>query len=223
MKKIIIIGNEIGAKTLYGYLHNDSRYKIVAFSVDKEYIKENDIMNVPVVAIENLQMKYPNNEYSIILGIGYKNLNKNREDMFNRIKEMGYIIETYIHPSAVILNDNNIGEGSMIFAGAVIEPHTKIGNNSLIWANCVIAHNAEIADNAWIASNSIISGEAKIHNNTFIGVNCTISNNVIIAERNIIGAATFISKSTQPNEVYLSRMGEKHRFDAENYSKYFLM
>jgi sugar O-acyltransferase (sialic acid O-acetyltransferase NeuD family) len=222
MKKIIIIGNEIGAKTLYGYLNNDDRYQVVAFSVDKEYITEKQLYGLPVIPIGDLISNYSTTIFSIVLGLGYKNLNRNREQMFVKIKEMGYAIETYIHPTAVILNDNNIGEGSMIFAGSVVEPFTKIGKNTLVWANCVIAHNAEVGDNCWIASQTIISGEARVCKNVFLGINCTICNNVTIADNNIIGASTLISKCTQPNEVYLSRMGEKHRFDAENYAKFYL-
>lgn len=222
MKKIIIIGNKIGAKTIYGYLSQDKRYQVDAFCVDKEFIEKQELVDLPVVSFDVLKQKYPNTEYTIVLGIGYTKLNQNRENMFLRIKDMGYTIETYIHPSAIILNGNKIGEGSMVFAGSIIEPNTIIGENSLIWSNCVIAHNAEVKDNCWIAANSIVSAEATIQNNTFIGVNCTITNHVEVSEFNIIGAGALISKNTKPNEVYLSRISEKHRFDSTNYSKFYM-
>ena len=222
MKKIIIIGCEAGAKTLFGYLSTDDRYEVVAFSVDKEFISIDKLFDLPVIPIENLVSEYSPSDFSIVIGLGYKHLNAYRTTMFNRLKDMGYIIETYIHPSAIILNNNQIGEGSMIFAGVIIEPFSRIGNNTFVWANSVIAHNAEVGDNCWIASKAIISGNAKVLSNTFIGVNSTITNHVIVAENNIIGAATLISKCTQANEVYLSRNGEKHRFEAMDYAKYYL-
>ena len=222
MKKVVIVGNGLGARTLFGYLSKDKRYKICGFSVNCSFIKESHIFDIPVVPLEDISEKFNSNDYSIFLGVGYNNLNKNRQALFEMLKRIGYKIESYIHPSAVILNDNKIGEGTMIFAGAVIEPFVEIGSNTMIWSNCVIAHNATLGDNCWIASKTIISGNAKVKNNCFIGINCTISNNVEIAENNIIGAGSLITKSTQENEVYLSRSSEKHRFNAENYSKYFL-
>ena len=39
---------------------------------------------------------------------------------------------------------------------------------------------------------------------------------------NIIGAHVLISSNTKDNEVFLARAGEKHRFPATDYAKYFM-
>jgi sugar O-acyltransferase (sialic acid O-acetyltransferase NeuD family) len=221
MQKIIIIGNAIAAEILYGYLKNDMRYEVVAFSANKQYLSEKQLFNIDVVDFEILKEKYSINEYKIILGMGYSNLSKDRTKMFQKVKELGYEIETYLHPDAKIYNENNIGEGSIVLANSVIEPYSIVGINSVIWANCTIAHHSVIEDNCWIASGSVIAGEAKIKSNCFLGVNATIVDKIIVESFNIVGANTMISKNTKPNEVYLSRNGEKHRFGANDYVQYF--
>lgn len=219
---VVIVGNSIASEIVYGYISSDERYNIVAFTVDEEFISEVTKFDLPVVDIAVLENRFPCNNYQILLGIGYKNVNQNRTFFFHKMKQMGYQIVTYIHPSAVVSPTAKIGEGSFVLSNSVIEPYVIIKENVLIWSNCTIAHHSEVESHCWIASNSIISGQAKVKEYTFIGVGSTICNEVTIGAKNIIGAACMISKNTNSNEVFLARSAEKHRFDAENYSKYFL-
>jgi len=221
MKRIILIGNGITAEILYKYLEFDNRYEVVAFAVEKKFIKENYLFNKEVIDIEKLPDKFDKNSYSVIMAIGYSELNRTRERLFSIIKDFGYQIERYIHPDAKVFNGYDIGEGSIVLANSTIEPFAKIGKNSVIWTNCVVAHHSKIGDNCWIASGSVISGNAKVENNSFLGVNSTIIDNIRVAEFNIIGAGAMVSKNTKTKEVYLIGNASKHRFDAINYVKYF--
>ncbi len=221
MQKIIIIGNSIAAEILYGYLKEDHRYTVLAFSVDKKYITDTKLFDLDIIDLNKLKDIYSVDEYKVVLGMGYNNINKDREKIFKKIKTLGYTVETYIHKDAKIFNDNNIGEGSIVLANSIVEPYATIGKNSVIWANCTIAHHSIIEDNCWIASGTVIAGEARIKSNCFLGVNSTIVNKIILEVFNIIGAHALVSKSTKPNEVYLSRSAEKHRFESADYAKYF--
>jgi len=222
MQKIILIGNEIFADILYGYLKYDSRYKVVAFSVDSDYIKEEEKFNLPVIDLNKLKDLYPASEHNVVMAVGYKKINQVRSDLFDRAKKMGYEIQTYIHPQSFIFNDDMIGEGSVILSGTTIEPYVKIGENSVIWANCVVGHHSQIENHCWVASGTVLAGQTKIGNNCFLGVNATVSNQVTLGEFNIIGSNCAVHKNTQNNEVYLSHQGEKHRFSATDYDQFFL-
>ena len=220
MQKIIIIGNAIAAEVLYGFLKSDKRYDVVAFCVDRQYITEQQVFSIQVIELENLQERFSTDEYKLIIGMGYNNINIDRAEMFDRVTLLGYEVETYIHPEAKVIGDNKIGKGCIILANSVIEPFVSIGNNSVVWSNCTVAHHAVIENNCWIASGCVIAGEAKIKANCFLGVNSTVVNNVVVEEYNIVGANTLISKNTKTNEVYLARSGEKHRFPAKDYANF---
>jgi sugar O-acyltransferase (sialic acid O-acetyltransferase NeuD family) len=221
MKKIIIIGNAITAEILYKYMELDNRYEVVAFAIEKEFILDNKLFDKDVIDINILANKYTPKEYSIVMAIGYNEMNQIREKLFDTVKELGYMIETYIHPDANIFNSYDIGEGSIVLANSTVEPFAKIGKNSVIWANCVVGHHSIVGDNCWIASGSVVAGSAKIEKNSFLGVNTTIVDKVKIGKFNMIGAGAMVSKNTKENEVYLIRNASKHRFDALNYAKYF--
>jgi sugar O-acyltransferase (sialic acid O-acetyltransferase NeuD family) len=224
MQKVLIAGNSISAEIIFSYIKLDTRYEVIGFTVDANFITEKELFGLQVIPIDQIQSLYPanNSNIKVVMAIGYKNLNRTRENIFFRLKEFGYQIETYIHPDARVYNGGIIGEGSVVLANTVIEPYSKIGVNSVIWANCTIGHHSKVEDHCWIASGTVLAGEANVKNNCFLGVNVTIANQVIIEEGNVIGGSTFITKSTKGNEVYLSRNGEKHRFDSENYMKYFI-
>lgn len=220
MQKIILIGNSIAAEILFAYLELDNRYEVTSFCVDKEYIDKTKLFDIDVIDFQDLEKNCTPENYKVMLAMGYNNVNQDRAKMFDRIKKLGYEIETYIHPNAIIFNKNNIGEGSVILANTVIEPYTVIGKNSYIWTNCTIAHHSVIEDHCWIASSSVISGEAHVKSYCFLGVSSTIVNKVIVEELNIIGAGAMISKNTKRDEVYLSGSGQKHRFNSCDYAQY---
>lgn len=221
MKKVILAGNATTAEIIYSYLENDDRYKVVATTVDDEYVAQNKIPDIPSIAISDLEANYKPGEVAIIMAMGYNDLNRVRETFFNRLHNAGYEILTYIHKDACVYTDNKIGKGAVILPGAVVEPHVTVGDNSMIWCNSTLAHHSTVEDNCWIATGTVLSGQAKIRRNSFVGVNATIVNEVEVGPFNIIGAAALISKNTKPNTVHLSRTAEVFRCSAEEYTKFF--
>jgi sugar O-acyltransferase (sialic acid O-acetyltransferase NeuD family) len=141
--------------------------------------------------------------------------------MFVRLKQAGYAIETFVHPSAYVSSHAIVGEGCLILPGAVVEPRVTVGANSVVWSNVTLAHDCQVADHCWIAAGTVVSGRARIHRNAFVGVNATIVNDVTVGEYSLIGAAAFISRSTKPHSVHLARSAEPLRFSAEEYARHF--
>jgi sugar O-acyltransferase (sialic acid O-acetyltransferase NeuD family) len=221
MKKIILAGNAITADILNNYLTRDNRYEVTCLTVDDEFVDQGGISGLDTIALSQLASHYPAEEYVVIMAMGYSDINRSRESMFYRLKELGYTIETYIHPDARVYTANPLGEGCVILPSAVIEPHVSVGANSMIWANVTVAHHAKIAEHCWLASGAVISGQARIERNSFIGVNATIVNEVIVGEYCIIGAGALISKNTKASTVHLARSAEPLRYSSDDYVKYF--
>jgi len=221
MKKIILAGNAITADILYSYLLKEKRYKVVALTVDDKFIEKGGIAGLETLPVSRLVEEKNPQDHCVIMAMGYNDLNQSRESMFNRLKKMGYHIETYIHPDAQVYTEYPIGDGSVVLPSAVLEPHVRLGANSMVWCNVTLAHHSRVADHCWIASGTVISGQASIERNSFIGVNATVINEVVVGEYNIIGGGALITKNTRPGTVHLARSGEEHRFSSQDYEKYF--
>lgn len=221
MKKVILAGNSITADILNSYLRQDDRYQVVALTVDDDYVAQGGIQGLETIALSKLNSVYAPQDCAIIMAMGYNDINRSRESMFYRLKEMGYHIETYVHRDAKVYTEHPLGEGCCILPSAVIEPHVQLGANSMIWANVTLAHHSSVAENCWVASGAILSGSAKVERNAFVGVNATIVNEVVVGEYCIIGAGALITKNTKASSVHLARSGEEHRFPSQDYVKYF--
>ena len=221
MKPVILAGNAITAEILLQYLSFDKRYQVVALTVDDDYVEKSRLATLDSIPISTLKTHYSPKEYSVIMAMGYHDLNQTRESMFGRLKQMGYFIEPYIHPEAKVYSQFPIGEGSIVLPCAVIEPYAKIAENCFIGANVTIAHHASIDNNCWIASGAVVSGQATIGRNVFLGVNATVVNEICVDDYCIVGAGALISKNIKPSTVHLARSGEMLRYSSQDYVKFF--
>lgn len=222
MKKVILAGNATTADILNSYLARDDRYEVIGLTVDDDYVEQGSVSGFgSSIALSKLEDTHNPQDCVIIMAMGYDDLNKTRQSMFQRLKEMGYNIETYVHPDARNYSQHPLGEGCVVLPSAVIEPHVQIGKNTMVWSNTTLAHHCSVAENCWIASGAVISGQAHIKQNCFIGVNATIVNDKTIGEYCIIGGGALITKDTKPSSVHLSRSGEELRFTSEEYVKFF--
>lgn len=221
MKKVILAGNAITANILHGYLSQDNRYEVVGLTVDDDFIDMNGVPDIRSIPLSNIASTYNPQDHAVIMAMGYNDINRSRESMFNRLKAMGYQIESYVHPDAKVYTHHPLGEGCIILPSAVIEPHVKVGANSMIWANVTLAHHSSIEEHCWVASGAVISGQATVKRNTFIGVNATIVNEIVVDEYCIIGAGALITKNTKPSSVHLARSGEELRYSSQEYVKFF--
>ena len=221
MKKIVLAGNSVTAEILYAYLKRDARYEVVATTVDDEFVSAGSLNDVKRVPLSRLTSEYPPEDVSIIMAMGYNDLNRSRASLFGRLRGQGYAMETFVHPDAQVYSELAIGEGSIVLPGAVVEPHARVGENTMIWCNATLAHHCRVEDNCWIASGAVISGQAVIGRNAFVGVNATVVNKIVVGELNVIGAGALITKDTKANSVHLASSAEEWRYSADDYVKFF--
>jgi len=202
-KKVVIIGNTSNAGLAKYFFDIDSEYEVSAFSVDREYITESEFEGLPVTAFEEVEIKYPPDEYEAFVAVGYTNMNKIREELYNKSKEKGYRMASYISSKCSYLSQYKTGDNCFILEDNTIQPFVKIGNNVVLWSGNHIGHDVKIEDHNFITSHAVISGFVTIKRNCFIGVNATIRDGITIAPETLIAAGAIIMKDTEEKGVYL--------------------
>lgn len=221
MKRIVLAGNAVTAEILYRYLMGDPRYRVAGVTVDDAYLDQGASFPVPVVGLSQLVLRFPPDSCVILMAMGYANVNADRRSMFERLKALGYVIETYVHPQAMVHTAHPIGEGSVVLPGALVEPEVRLGANTVVWGNVTLAHHSVIGDHVWLASGTVVSGKARIGDHCFIGVNATIVNAVTLGDHVIVGGGALITRDAKPSSVHLARSAEQIRFSAQDYAKHF--
>ncbi len=216
-KKLVIIGTGETAHLAYEYFTFDSDYEVVAFSVNKNYIKEKTFLNLPVVEFENVEKFYPPNEYFVFVALASGKLNRDRMKMYNLTKEKGYKFASYISSKAFVWHNVEIGENCFILEDNTLQPFTKVGNNVVMWSGNHLGHRSEIKDNCFITSHVVICGCSIIEENCFLGVNSTIADYVTIKKDNFIAMGAVVNKKTKENSVYIGNPAKRAEISALEY------
>lgn len=216
-KKLLIIGAGETAHLAYEYFTHDSEYEVAAFCVNKEYIKENEFLSLPVVSFEDVEKHYPPSDYFAFVALAGTHLNRDRTKMYIETKNKGYKLASYISSKAFVWHNVEIGENCFILEDNTLQPFTKVGNNVVMWSGNHLGHRSEIKDNCFITSHVVISGFCEIGENCFIGVNSTFANDLKIAKDNFIAMGAAVTKSTEENRMYAGIPAKEIRRDIKEH------
>lgn len=214
MSKIVIFGAGKVADQAYFYLTNDSPNEIVAFTVDRQYLHEEQKFGLPVVPFEDVAGAYPPDEFQMFVAVGYQDLNRLRAKKYEEAKRKGYSLISYVSSRASNFGGVEIGDNCLVLEFAVVQPCAKIGSNVFIWSSNHIGHHATIGDHCYIAGNVVISGATKIEPYCFIGVSATLGHEITVGKESFIGAGSLITKNVEPRSVYITPDTPKYRLDS---------
>jgi sugar O-acyltransferase (sialic acid O-acetyltransferase NeuD family) len=201
--KLIIVGNTSFADIAFEYFSFDSDYEIVAFSVEKNFIREATLHNLPVVAFEEIENKFDSKEHSVFVASTYTSLNRLRTRLVIDSKKKGFKLASYVSSKSFLWQNVELGEHCFIFEDNTIQPFVKIGSNNIIWSGNHIGHHSIIGNNNFISSHVVISGHCNIDNNCFFGVNSTFVNNLEIKDDTIVGSGALMTKNSEKGKVYV--------------------
>jgi len=218
-KRIIIIGSGETALLAYEYFKHDSKLEVAGFTVEQAYLKETSCYDLPVVPFEEITKHFPPAEFDAFVAMSSTQLNRVRARFYNKAKELGYNLVSYVSTRAFVWHNVEIGENCFILEDNTLQPFTKVGNNVVLWSGNHIGHRTVIKDHAFIASQVVISGFCEIGEYSFVGVNATFANDVIVAPDNFIGLGAVINKNTEPDKIYTGNPGEAAKIGAKRFNK----
>jgi sugar O-acyltransferase (sialic acid O-acetyltransferase NeuD family) len=207
-KKLVIIGGGETAEMALDYFQHDSDYDVVAFSVEKAYLKCTEVAGLPVVALEDLQASYPPSEHSAFVAVSSTRLNRVRAHLYHSAKEKGYTLASYVSSRAFISRKVEIGENCFILENNVVQYSVKIGNDVVLWSGNHIGHQTIINDHVFISSHVVICGFCEIGEYCFLGVNSSIAHNLKIERDGVIAMGAVITKNTEAQKVYVGSPGK---------------
>lgn len=219
MKLVIFGTSEIG-RCAYEYFTHDSEYEVVAFTVDKEYLgQDNTFEGLPLVAFEDIVELYPPSQYSLFIAVGSQQLNRIRQQKYIEGKARGYKLASYVSSKAFVWHNVIIGDNAFILENNTLQPYVRIGDNVTLWSGNHIGHSSCIDDHCFVASHVVISGMCHIGVFSFLGVNVTISNGVKIGRDSLIGMSTIVSSDMTENVLLSAAKSNVSKISAKKFCK----
>lgn len=208
MKNVVIYGETAFAERIYSYIKFEKCMNVLAFTNARTFKKRDKIQGIPVIAFEDLDKELKNFDFSILIAIGYVQMNNIRKKIYQECKDAGHRIATYISKTSTIYSCN-IGEGCIIMPNVYIGPNCNIGNCNIIASSTCLSHDNNIGDFNFISSNAIFGGHSTVCNNCFIGLGCVIRDGITINDYSLIGSATNLLSSTEPECIYVGNPSRK--------------
>lgn len=200
LHRLIIVGDSVFAEIAYEYFTYDSPYEVVAFSVERNFLKKESLFGKPVVPFETITTTHPPKKHRFFAALVYTQLNQLRARLYREAKIKGYRPASYISPRSFVWRNCRIGEHCFIFENNVVQPFVTIGQNVVLWSGNHIGHHSVIQDHSFISSHVVISGSCNIGKSCFMGVNSTVANNTTVGDRCLVGAGALILGDVGPDQ-----------------------
>ncbi|XOQ58580.1 MAG: Acetyltransferase [Clostridium sp.] len=199
MKKIVIVGAGGHCKVIVDIIRSINQYEIVGIT-DKNI--KGKLLDIPILGNDSiLKELYDSKVNYAFIGIGgLKNINI-RNEIYNKLKKIGFKLPVLIHKKAIVSTYAKIHEGTCVMAGAIINAGTDIGRNCIINTGSIIEHDCKIGNNTHISPNSAIAGGVNIGFNTHIGIGSSIIQQRIIGNNVTIGAGAVVIDNIPNNSV----------------------
>ena len=139
-----------------------------------------------------------NRDNDVFIAIGKAETREKLMECFD-----GHRFPVLIHPNAVVADDVEIGEGTVVMAGAVINPDAKIGRGVILNTCSSVDHDCVIGDFVHISVGAHLSGTVIVGKGTWIAVGASVNNNVEICEGVMVGAGAVVIRDIRETGTYV--------------------
>jgi sugar O-acyltransferase (sialic acid O-acetyltransferase NeuD family) len=217
MKQIVLFGTGKIAEVMLYFLRHHSDYEVVACTVDRPFLSGETWQDLPAIAFDEMERRYPPATHAMFVAIGYQELNALRARTCAQAKAKGYTLISYIHPQSGLPGDCEYGENCFIMNNVSIHPRVRVGNNVFIWSGAMIGHHSTIGDHCWVTSGANISGVVTVGKNCFFAVNATVAHNVVMGDECFVGANALVTKCSNNREVFLAESTKPFRLDSHQF------
>ncbi|MCD4819047.1 MAG: NeuD/PglB/VioB family sugar acetyltransferase [Candidatus Cloacimonetes bacterium] len=188
MKDIIVIGGGGHGKVLISILKKIENYNIVGY-VDFE--NRGNILGVSYYGTDEKLLSLKDKPL-LALGIGQIKNIAIRKKIVDKFFNNAFSFETIISPNAIINEEVELGEGTVVMDGVVINSGTNIGKYSIVNTNSSVDHDCKIGDFVHIAPGCTLSGEVKLEQNVLVGTGAKIIQGIRIVENVIIAGGSCV-------------------------------
>ena len=189
MEDLILIGFGGHAKSVADSVERAGQFRIVGYTDLED--KHNRFSYLGTE--ESLKRLFDRGITNAFIGIGYLGKGHLRENLYAKLKEIGFSLPSIVDPSAVVSEHCVIEEGVFIGKNAVVNAEAVIRKMAIINTHVIIEHECEIGPFSHVAVGAVVCGHVKVGTGCFIGANSTLVQNINVCDGAFIRAGAVIS------------------------------
>lgn len=211
MKEVLLFGISALSERITYYIDSGESVKtfsVKGFVIDDEYYSADSFAGKKIYRYSEARENFLQTA-SVIICIGYKNMNENRKKIFHRLRDDGWDIESFISSQAVI-HTENIGTGNIFLCKTLIEFKSSMSDCN-IFDSGHLGHHSRMGSFNFFCGGNITGGNINVGDGCFVGLNSTIKNGITLLDKTLVGAGCYLSHDTPkpgmcyapPKAVYL--------------------
>jgi sugar O-acyltransferase (sialic acid O-acetyltransferase NeuD family) len=167
------------------------------FVVDRPEYLSGDVNGIPVCLLDDL---VPDSDVRCLTAVGDRGL---RRRAVRALSERGFRFTRLVHPRAEVWGNIELGEGSIICAGAVVTTNVSVGAHVQVNVGCTVSHDVCIGDFATLSPGVHVSGHVVIESDAFLGTGASVVNGqtskpLVIGEGGFVAAGACVTRSVEP-------------------------
>jgi sugar O-acyltransferase (sialic acid O-acetyltransferase NeuD family) len=137
-----------------------------------------------------------------LVTVGQIRSSEARKRLYALLKSLGATLPGIVSPHAHLSRHAGIGEGTVVFHGAIVNAGAFVGHNGIVNSRALVEHDSIVGDHCHISTGAIVNGGCTIGEGTFIGSGAIVHNGVNIGSGCVIAAGTVV-KSDVPDGTLL--------------------
>jgi sugar O-acyltransferase (sialic acid O-acetyltransferase NeuD family) len=184
---LLIIGAGGHGKVVAEAAELDGRFENIMFLDDR--VDVDAVLGHRIIGMSHEYEKFAKKyEYAIVC-IG---VNEKRMEITQKLLKAGYKVPVIIHPKASVSKYSDIGDGSVILAGAVVNTNASLGMACIININSSVDHESLIGDGVHVCSGAVVRSGCTVGKLSCIGAGAVVNSGSILKEKYILQAGMVI-------------------------------
>lgn len=207
MEKIVIIGGGGHAKVLICVIKKSSLFEVAGYV---DIYDQGTILGIKYLGNDHkLKKFFSQGIFNAAIGVGQVNVTQKRNEIVNKIKNVGFTFPVIISKDAIVNENVIIEEGAQIFDGVVINSGSRIGKFSIINTKSTVEHDCKIGNFCHIATGAVLSGGVGVGDFSMVGSNSVVVQYKKIITNCMIGSGAVIINDLTEEGIYAGNPARK--------------
>lgn len=209
--RLLIYGAGGHAKSVIAVLERIGGWRIAGLIEDGAEGTDRHVLGYPVVGGRN--------RLATLIGAGVRHAalavgdNAGRRQLADLLQGMGFDFPRIIHPTAEVLKDARIGDGTFVHALSVIGPDAVIGRHALISSMSIVGHDCVLGDFVQMAPGVRLGGGSAIGEMSFLGMGAVVLPRVRIGRDVMVAANSVVNRDVEDGAVVAGMPARTVRHD----------
>jgi sugar O-acyltransferase (sialic acid O-acetyltransferase NeuD family) len=200
-RRVLVVGASGHAKVVVDAIRSTHEFEIVGIA-DRDAPVGVPVFGLPVLASDRDILRAVDDHAidAVVIAIGD---NWTRAELTKRIAAerpaLGFA--TVVHRAAHVSSDSMLGEGTVVFAGAVVNPGARVSRYCIINTNASVDHDCTLGDGVSIAPGATLGGNVVIGECSSVGLGASVVHSVSIGRDSVVGAGAVVVDDIPDNVV----------------------